>query len=125
MRASLAMGQLLVGIAIFALLAPSHAQANDALRCGSKLVTQGDTRDAVRELCGAPTDVLFTSVLRRPSYVRHGRVIYFGENAVESRVETWTYNFGPNRLMRKLRFVDGILEDVETLGYGYNSYSGN
>ena len=35
-------------------------------------------------------------------------------------METWTYNFGPNKLMRRVRFVDGIVEEVETLGYGYN-----
>ena len=34
-------------------------------------------------------------------------------------MEIWTYNFGPNKLMRRLRFVDGELQDIETLGYGY------
>ncbi len=35
-------------------------------------------------------------------------------------VEIWTYNFGPYKLMREIRFVDGRVEDIETLGYGYH-----
>jgi uncharacterized protein YvpB len=38
---------------------------------------------------------------------------------VEVRVEIWTYNFGPHKLMRRLRFDDGELVEIETLGYGY------
>jgi Protein of unknown function (DUF2845) len=29
------------------------------------------------------------------------------------------YNLGPSKLMRRLRFEDGKLVDIETLGYGY------
>jgi len=39
---------------------------------------------------------------------------------VEVPVEYWTYNFGPNKLMRRIRFVDGLVEEIETLDYGYN-----
>jgi uncharacterized protein YvpB len=35
-------------------------------------------------------------------------------------VEIWTYNFGPYKLMRRVRFVDGFVEDIETLGYGHH-----
>ena len=38
---------------------------------------------------------------------------------VEVPVEVWTYNFGPYKLMRRVRFVDGLVEEIETLGYGY------
>jgi len=29
------------------------------------------------------------------------------------------YNFGPRKLMRKLRFEGGLLTSIETIGYGY------
>jgi hypothetical protein len=38
---------------------------------------------------------------------------------IEVPVEIWTFNFGPYKLMRRVRFVDGLVEDIETLGYGH------
>jgi hypothetical protein len=38
---------------------------------------------------------------------------------VEIPVEIWTFNFGPSKLMREVRFVDGRVEEISTLGYGY------
>ena len=96
---------------------PAHA---DAMRCGSRLVSDGDTRSQVRELCGEPTDVQTRTILRRPYYDFHGRIVYYGDGLIEIPVEIWTYNFGPYKLMRRVRFVDGEVEDIETLGYGYH-----
>lgn len=93
----------------------------DAMRCGTKLLREGDTRDAVRSLCGEPSDVQARSILRRPYYDYKGRIVYFGDGLVEIPVEIWTYNFGPFKLMRRVRFVDGFIEDIETLGYGYHA----
>jgi hypothetical protein len=39
----------------------------------------------------------------------------------EVSVEFWTYNFGPHKLMYRLRFEDGLLVDVETLGHGFHA----
>lgn len=103
---------------LFGLLASGAVYA-DALRCGNKLVSTGDTRTLVRQLCGEPYDVVTRSILRRPHYDLHGRIVYFGDGMIEVPVEIWTYNFGPYKLMRRIRFVDGLVEDIETLGYGY------
>ena len=120
MRASLTIGKFLIGMVLPTFLMMTAASASDGLRCGSKLILEGDTRDKVQSLCGDPADVSTSNIMRRPTYWRDGRVISFGNELVETRVETWTYNFGPNKLMRRLRFVDGILENIETLGYGHN-----
>ncbi|MBM0104477.1 DUF2845 domain-containing protein [Steroidobacter sp. S1-65] len=96
---------------------PAHA---DGMRCGGRLIRDGDARAEVRAFCGEPADVQTRTILRRPFYNVSGRLVYFGDGLVEVPVETWTYNFGPNKLMRRVRFVDGIVEEVETLGYGYN-----
>lgn len=46
---------------------------------------------------------------------RYGTGNYFHEVLVTEYI----YNFGPRKLMRRLRFEGGLLADVETLGYGY------
>src|SRR5688572_25886227 len=89
MRTSLAV----LGAVIAATFATS-VQA-DALRCGNKLVRDGDTRAAVRNHCGEPSDVQTRSILRRPHYSINGRLVYDGDAFVEIPVEVWTYNFGP------------------------------
>lgn len=109
----------LIAIGIVAMLWADTATA-DAMRCGSRLVRDGDTRVQVRHLCGDPVDVQTRTVLRRPYYDFHGRIVYYGDGLVEIPVEVWTYNFGPRKLMRRIRFVDGIVDEIETLGYGYH-----
>lgn len=96
----------------------------DAMRCGSKLVSTGDTRSSVVAKCGEPSDVQTRTILRRPYYDFHGRMVYYGDGLVEIPVETWTYNFGPYKLIRRIRFVDGLVEEIETLGYGYREKEG-
>jgi hypothetical protein len=109
----------LIGLAAIAgsMALPAHA---DGLRCGNRLIRDGDARAEVRAFCGEPVDVQTRTILRRPVYNLRGRLVYSGDGLIEIPVETWTYNFGPNKLMRRVRFVDGIVDEVETLGYGYN-----
>ena len=117
----------LARISIFASLAllifalpPEQSFASDGMRCGSKLVDDGDTTDEVRAKCGEPTSISKRTILRRPVYYRHGQRYSYGIEMVEVPVEYWTYNFGPSKLMRRIRFVDGLVEEIETLDYGYN-----
>lgn len=90
-----------------------------AFRCGNRLVAEGDTRGEVRARCGAPTEVTRSSLLRPAIVWRHGRPYQVGHAPVEVPVEVWIYNLGPSRLMRKLRFEDGQLVEIDALGYGY------
>jgi hypothetical protein len=114
-RAALVLGSVL-GLALFA-AAPSFA----AIRCGAKLVSEGDTRSEVAAKCGEPTEVVNEkSVFRRPVIWSGGRPYYIGEDSIEIQVEAWIYNLGPNKLMRRLRFESGVLVEIESLGYGYN-----
>ena len=85
-------------------------------------MVEGETRDAVAAKCGEPTDVISgRSVFRRPVVWDHrGRPHYIGENFIEVQVESWVYNLGPNKLMRRIQFEGGVVVDIETLGYGYN-----
>jgi uncharacterized protein DUF2845 len=97
--------------------APAHA---DAMRCGNRLISTGDSRTLVRDFCGEPADVVRRTILQRPNFLLHGRTFFLNEGYVEVPVEVWTYNLGPNRLMRRISFIDGNVDSIETLGYGYN-----
>lgn len=90
-----------------------------AFHCGTKLVHEGDTAGAVRAKCGEPSEINVRSILRRPLIWIRGRPVFASTEFVEVPIETWVYNFGPNKLMRRLRFEDGQLVEIETLGYGY------
>ncbi len=104
-------------VAVLLLLASLPAAA---FHCGQKLVHEGDSRYDVRSKCGEPADIETRSILRQPLVWFHGRrVLAAPGSLVEVTVEVWTYNFGPHKLMRRLRFDDGELVDIETLGYGY------
>jgi hypothetical protein len=98
------------------LLASSPAYA---FRCGDKLVHEGDTQIEVRNKCGEPTEVTRKTILRTPVYWWYGTPIQVSGDLVEVPVEIWLYNLGPNKLMQRLRFEDGELTDIETLGYGF------
>jgi hypothetical protein len=102
------------------LLGPLAARAEDTLRCGSRLVSIGDGKDKVRSLCGEPTSISFAGMIGRPGYDdRPYDYWYFPPAWVELPVEVWTYNLGPTRLLRKLRFVGDELDRITTEGHGY------
>lgn len=107
-------------LALAAALAWTGTAGADSFRCGSRLVTDGDSMDKVEALCGPPSSVQRREILRRPIRWFRGRPYYTSYDPVPIPVEYWTYNLGPTKLMRRLRFEDGLLVDVETLGHGYH-----
>lgn len=107
----------LVAAAAILLPAPAHA---DGFRCGTRLVLDGVTRSQVRNWCGEPTDIARRTILRPAVIWRYGRPYHVGGGDIEVPVETWTYNLGPSKLMRRVRFEDGEVVEIETLGYGYH-----
>jgi hypothetical protein len=109
------------GLAAFLLLALLPATAGASMHCGNHLVREGDTADRLLTHCGRPTDVETRTALRPPVIWMHGRPIHVPGGEIEMRVEYWTYNLGPNKLMRRIRIEDGIIRQFETLGYGYHA----
>ena len=107
-------------LSLLVLAVPERGYAIDTMRCGTKLASVGDGKDKVRTLCGEPTSVGFEGVLSRPRYTYGPHdYSYFGPSWMDVPVEVWTYNFGPQKLLRKLRFVGDELVDIETDGRGY------
>jgi Protein of unknown function (DUF2845) len=102
------------------LLAPSLLFA-ESIRCGSQLIEKGSTSADLLEYCGKPTQVTRNGTV-------HGLV---GNTSTadgitsqatgDFEVETWTYDFGPNQLMERVRIENGIVVQIDSLGYGHNS----
>jgi hypothetical protein len=106
------------GIAVALLsLAGTCAAHADAMRCGSRLISEEDSIEKVLDFCGEPTTRSRTWIVRQPRYELHGNEYSFpGREDVP--VDLFTYDLGPNKLMRRLRFVAGKLESIETLEHG-------
>jgi hypothetical protein len=115
MRISLHARSRIAALAL-AVAAPSMA---DSLRCGSRLILEGDTAGKLRSLCGTPAAISRSSLQRAPAVWFNGRLVSVGFAPVEVPVETWEYNFGPNRLIHRVRLEDGLVVSIDTLGYGY------
>jgi hypothetical protein len=110
----------LAGLALASALVPGLAAAEDSMRCGNRLVSEGDPKGKVISLCGEPSAISLESVISGPSFVRYGYDYSFiGPAWREVPVEIWTYNFGSSRLLRRLRFIGDELVDIRTSGYGY------
>jgi hypothetical protein len=109
----------LLAATLAATLAAGPAAA-DSMRCGTRLIVEGSTLDEVRARCGEPSAVQRREVWRRPTLWLNGRRYHVGDGEVAVPVEFWTYNFGPSKLMRRIRFEDGLVTAIETLEHGYN-----
>lgn len=87
-----------------------------AMRCGTRIISRGDIEDKLLEFCGEPAAVQ-RHLVRRAAFLEFGA---FAPGLVEDVwVEEWTYNLGPQKLMRVVRLENGIVTDIRQLGYGY------
>jgi hypothetical protein len=105
-------------LALLALGLVLASPAAHALRCGNRLVVDGDPDYRVRERCGDP----YWSE-------RHTRIEVFGRDGPvelqrEVQFDVWYYNFGPRQLLRRLEFRDGRLLHEASLGYGVEEIGG-
>ena len=86
-----------------ALLWPAPVRADNAIRCGQRLVDVGAVSDQVLAQCGEPT---YRDVR---SQVEPG-------SSIPS--EVWYYDLGAGQLVRVLSFRDDRLERIDSGGYG-------
>lgn len=97
-----------IALGVLASLVATALEADDTLRCGSRLVALGDDRAQVRAVCGEPAlmdpwDAGVSHVPGRPQVI-----------------EEWTYDFGSRELLRVLRFRNGRLRAIDAAGYGFS-----
>lgn len=100
----------------------------ETMRCGSRIISEGDPKDRVLSECGPPSDVQAWEEERYyyydappPSYL-YKEYEYYG-NAyrvkVHVNVEVWTYNYGPSRFIDYVRIENGRVRRIYSGGYGY------
>ncbi|HYG68598.1 MAG TPA: DUF2845 domain-containing protein [Anaeromyxobacteraceae bacterium] len=106
---------------VFAVVAAVNAPARaDSLRCRGRIVSVGDARVDLLATCGEPT-------FRDRRIEARGGVAWDGDRGLgESRqvdvtVETWTYDFGPNRFVMTVTLENGRVSTIERGGYGRES----
>lgn len=85
------------------LLAAASANA-DSLRCGSRLISSGDTTSDVLERCGTPVD---------RAYLGNRIVVGDWGQRLEVRVEEWIY--GPwNGMLYFVRFQGNQIDSIQS-----------
>jgi hypothetical protein len=95
----------------------AYGASADSLRCGSGLITEGDSIEKVQRYCGEPAETKRTWIVRQPRFEYGGQEIPF-KGYEEVPVDLWVYDFGPHKLMRRIRFVAGKVDSIETLEHG-------
>ena len=91
------------------------AQAGTLL-CGTRVISEGASGIELLAACGEPAQVDRSTVLRSAGAGTGG---YAAATTVEVHLETWLYNFGPGKLMQRVRLEDGTVLQIDSLGYGY------
>jgi hypothetical protein len=128
------MGFAVTFLIVVAGLTPCQSHAA-SLRCGVRIIAEGDYKDRVLAECGAPDHVEVWEEERVYKFQYHPRYygIYdnyeYSPDATEHGqpyrvkklviVEEWTYNHGPTRFMDHLRLENGIVREITSGGYGY------
>jgi hypothetical protein len=77
----------------------------------------GDHKVDVHARCGAP-DSVETHTKIVGSTLHHPHRTLDLQQDEEIQVEEWIYNFGPSRLQQYLRFENGELIEIKSLGRG-------
>ncbi|MGB4599786.1 MAG: DUF2845 domain-containing protein [Trichlorobacter sp.] len=97
---------ILVMTLLFGFAAAAQA---DNFRCpNGAIVSTGDSMSQVYIECDPPS---FKNTRTESESGYRGATILIN-------VEEWTYNEGPHRLVHLLVFRNGVLAEVQTLGYG-------
>ena len=126
-------------IVFILLIALSVLMVTDArassIRCGVRLITEGDHKAKVLAQCGKPDYVELREEERVYRFSRHPSYYgyydsyeyeqgYYGDGGpyrIKELViiEEWTYNHGPSRFMDHLILENGVVVDITSGDYGY------
>ena len=103
-----------------------------ALRCGARLITEGDPKSKVLALCGEPQYVDFWEEERiyrtNPwaKYNAHKDILHYDDTFLKPHfikelilVERWTYNHGPHRFMDHVLLEQGRVKKIISGEFGY------
>ena len=106
-------------LAILLLLSVSPNATALGFYCGRSIINERKSMEYILEKCGQPSysqEHTEYRVLRYTPPAAHPGIVE--ERVIPIIIQEWTYNFGPNRPMRYLRFENGILKAIESIGRG-------
>jgi hypothetical protein len=107
-------------VAVLGLLLTPSLLFAESIRCGSQLIEKGSTSADLLEYCGKPTQVTKNGIVNGLIGNTHTPGGVVSQATGDFEVETWTYDFGPNLLMERVRIENGIVVQIDSLGYGHN-----
>jgi hypothetical protein len=110
---------------VFALVFNANALADNALRCNGAIVSLGATTREVLDKCGRPNQreswqTAHNQYVRQFYDYEKERFILPELIVGPIQMERWTYDFGSNRFIRYLHFLNGELIKIETGDKGSN-----
>ena len=125
---------VLILLITLSVLILSDARAS-SIRCGVRLITEGDHKTKVLAQCGKPNYVELREEERVYRFSRHPSYYgYYDSYEYEQGhygdggpyrikelviIEEWTYNHGPSRFMDHLILENGVVVDITSGDYGY------
>jgi len=114
------------------LLVATAALPAEGMRCGGRIVSSGDPKVKVADLCGDPASKERRTVYRaglprgrtldnsdRGETSTDRELLIHDRSLVEVVVDVWVYNPGKRRLMREIVFEDNRVVEINALGRGY------
>jgi len=93
-------------VGILALVISSAALASGSLRCGSRIIDEEDLAAELLAACGEPS-------------FRDQFTIEIPNGARIADTEVWTYDFGPQKLLRLVTLRNGQISNIDSDGYGF------
>ena len=108
-----------MAVVLLALIFNAISVADNALRCNGRLVSLGATSREVLDKCGQPDqreswETAHSQYVRQFYDYEEERYILPKLIVGPIQMERWTYDFGSNRFIRYLHFLNGELIKIET-----------
>ncbi|MFC3908623.1 DUF2845 domain-containing protein [Legionella dresdenensis] len=94
---------------LLAALLAMYTLSSYAMRCGTSLVLEGDSKYSVQNKCGDP---LAKDVYHDPVYIYNE--FGYAVGMTTNNFEVWTYQESPNEFRYQLLFQDGELKSIRT-----------
>lgn len=119
---------MLLSVVIILMGTMGAAIPAEALRCNSRVISEGDPADKLLKECGEPTVVdqweeERSYYFRTPPSPREYRTFEYDGKGYRVRkfvkVERWTYNNGPSRFIDYILIENGKIIKIENGSYGY------
>jgi hypothetical protein len=107
---------------------PASPARADGMRCGNRLVSDGDAMYEVKNVCGAPDQAsqrterrIVSRVVQSTCFDARGQPYLCTtvvQEAIEVLLDEWYYDFGRSALVRTVTFESGRLVRIVTGSYG-------